>query len=71
MAESENNFQVPACSSCGKAILFQASAVPGLPECDPLESAKAESKVGTFNCQEQITLALWEDEEQLLIMQGS
>lgn len=52
-------------------ILFQANAVPGWPECDLLESAKAESKVGTFNCQEQITLAPWEDEEQLLTMQGS
>lgn len=53
--------------TCGKVIL-----VPERHEYNLLESGKAESKVGTFNCQEQITLALWEDgEEQWLTVGGS
>ena len=59
--------------TCGKVILVQANTIPEWPKYDLLESGKAESKVGTFNCQEQITQALWEDgeEQQLLTIRGS
>lgn len=59
--------------TCGKVNLVQANTIPEWHEYNLLESGKAESKVGTFNCQDQITLALWEDgeEQQLLTIRGS
>lgn len=58
--------------TCGKVILVQPNTIPEWHEYDLLESGKPESNVGTLNCQEQITLALWEDgeEQQLLTVQG-
>lgn len=59
--------------TCGKVILVQANTIPERPEYNLLESGKAESKVGTFNCWGQTTLALWEDgeEQRLLTIGGS